>query len=65
MIFFSLIFKQSFKKKRFLKMGMNVLLAYMPRYHWEGQKAASDPLKLELQMTVSSHVGAETRTWVL
>ena len=46
-------------------MGMNVLLTYMPRYHCGGQKAASDPLELELQMIVSSHAGAETRTWVL
>lgn len=46
-------------------MGMNVLLAYMHRYHGEGQKVASDRSELELQIIVSSHVGAETRTWVL
>lgn len=46
-------------------MRMNVLFIAMPRYHCEGQKAASDPLEPQVQMIGSSHVGAETRTWVL
>lgn len=43
-------------------MGMTVLRTYVPQHHCEGQKAASDPLELELQMIVSLHMDAGNGT---
>lgn len=53
-----------------LFMCMGVLVAYMCEYQvcaWCTQEAGrtSDPLKLELQVTVSCHVGAGNRACVL
>ena len=50
-------------------MDVGVLPACMPVFGvcsaLEGQKRALDPLKLELQVIVSHHMGAGNQAWLL
>ena len=56
--------KSKLKTKLFSLWGCMCITMCVPGACW-GQKKAQNPLKLELKIVVSSHVGAETWTWVL